>query len=262
MSYQIIEPAPESLDVSLVIPVKDEAENVLLLAAEIRAAMEPSSWSWECVWVDDGSSDGTADRLGRIAADDPRHRVLRLERNFGQSAALACGLSAARGRLLVTLDGDGQSDPADVPGMVALLLDRGVDVVNGWRARREDGRVRRISSRIGNGVRNRITGEQVRDVGCSLRVMRREAVRHLFVFRGMHRFLPTLMRLNGVGRTLEVPVHHRPRLRGKTKYGINNRLWVGLADLFGVWWLQRRAVAARVRPEAAEAVPTRGEVGT
>lgn len=260
MAWQTIEPAPESLDVSLVVPVKDEAENVLLLAAEIRAAMEPSPWSWECIWVDDGSTDGTLEALGRAAAGEPRHRVLSLERNFGQSAAMAAGLSAARGGLLVTLDGDGQSDPADVPGMIALLLEQGVDVVNGWRARREDGAVRRISSRVGNGVRNWITGEHVRDVGCSLRVMRRDAVRHLFVFRGMHRFLPTLMRLNGLGRAVEVPVHHRPRLRGKTKYGINNRLWVGIADLFGVWWLQRRAVAARVRTGAA--APARREVAT
>lgn len=260
MPYQIIEPAPESLDVSLVIPVKDEAENVLLLADEIRAAMGPTAWSWECVWVDDGSSDGTGDLLRRAAAQDPRHRVLALERNFGQSAAMACGMSAARGRLLVTLDGDGQSDPADVPGMVSLLLDRGVDLVNGFRARREDSVVRKLSSRIANGFRNWVTGEQVRDVGCSLRVIRRDVVRHLFVFRGMHRFLPTLMRLNGLGRTLEVPVHHRPRLRGKTKYGINNRLWVGLADLFGVWWLMRRSVAARLRADVA--IPARREVGT
>ena len=261
MPYQIIEPAPESLDVSLVIPVKDEAENVLLLADEIRAAMAPTPWAWECLWVDDGSSDGTGDLLRRAAASEPRHRVLALERNFGQSAAMACGLSAARGKVLVTLDGDGQSDPADVPGMVALLLDKDVDLVNGFRAKREDGAVRKVSSRIANGFRNWVTGEQVRDVGCSLRVMRRDTVRHLFVFRGMHRFLPTLMRLNGLGRTLEVPVQHRPRLRGKTKYGINNRLWVGLADLFGVWWLMRRTVAARVRAEAA-APAARREVGT
>ncbi len=260
MAYQIIDPVPASLDVSLVVPVKDEAENVLLLAAEIRAAMEPSPWSWECVWVDDGSSDATGELLRQLAAEDPRHRVLTLERNFGQSAAMACGFSAARGRLLATLDGDGQSDPADVPGMLALLLAKEADLVNGFRARREDSVVRKLSSRVGNAVRNWITGEQVRDVGCSLRVMRREALAHLFVFRGMHRFLPTLMRLNGVGRTLEVPVHHRPRLRGQTKYGINNRLWVGLADLFGVWWLQRRTVAPRVR--GGSAVRARGEVGT
>ncbi len=260
MAYQIIDPPAESLEVSLVIPVKDEAENVLLLADEIRAAMEPSPYAWECIWVDDGSTDGTGEVLRRAAAADPRQRVLTLERNFGQSAAMACGFSAARGKLVVTLDGDGQSDPADIPGMLALLVAKDVDLVNGWRAKREDSAVRKVSSRIGNAFRNWVTDEEVRDVGCSLRVMRRECVRHLFVFRGMHRFLPTLMRLNGLGRTLEVPVHHRPRLRGKTKYGINNRLWVGLADLFGVWWLMRRTVAPRVRADSA--LSPRREVGT
>jgi len=260
MPYQIVELPPASLDVTVVVPVKDEAENVLLLAAELRSALESSPYAWECVWVDDGSADGTGELLRRLAAEDPRHRVRTLDRNYGQSAALATGFSAARGRLLATLDGDGQNDPADLPGMVALLLARDVDLVNGWRARRRDGPIRRLSSRIANGVRNRVTRETVRDVGCSLRVMRRDAVRHLFVFRGMHRFLPTLMRLNGLGRTLEVPVKHRPRLRGTTKYGVNNRLWVGLADLFGVWWLQRRTVAPRLREEVA--APARGEVGT
>jgi glycosyltransferase involved in cell wall biosynthesis len=260
MAYQIIDPPPASLEVSLVIPVKDEAENVLLLADEIRAAMEPSPYAWECIWVDDGSSDGTGDLLRHAAAADPRQRVLTLERNFGQSAAMACGISAARGKLLVTLDGDGQSDPADIPGMLALLVAKDVDLVNGWRAKREDSGVRKVASRIANAFRNWVTEEEVRDVGCSLRVMRRDCVRHLFVFRGMHRFLPTLMRLNGLGRTLEVPVHHRPRLRGKTKYGINNRLWVGLADLFGVWWLLRRTVAPRVRADTA--LDAHREVGT
>lgn len=260
MPYQIVDLPPASLDVTVVVPVKDEAENVPLLAAEIRAALESSPYAWECVWVDDGSTDGTGEVLRRVAAEDPRHRVRTHDRNYGQSAAMASGFSASRGKLLVTLDGDGQNDPADIPGMVALLLAQDADLVNGWRARRRDGSIRRLSSRIANGVRNRITRETVRDVGCSLRVMRRDAVRHLFVFRGMHRFLPTLMRLNGLGRTLEVPVQHRPRIRGTTKYGVNNRLWVGLADLFGVWWLQRRTVAPRLRAEVS--VPARGEVGT
>jgi dolichol-phosphate mannosyltransferase len=242
--YWTIELSPQSLDVSLVVPVKDEADNVAPLAAEIGAAMESSSRSWECVWVDDGSRDGTGDALDRICAQDPRHRVLHLARNFGQSAAMAAGFASARGKLFVTLDGDGQNDPRDVPGMIALLVDRDVDVVNGWREVREDDLVRRLSSRVANGFRNWLTGEHVRDVGCSLRVLRREAVRHLFVFRGMHRFLPTLARLNGAARLLEVPVHHRPRTRGKTKYGVNNRLWVGLADTFAVRWLERRAVNA------------------
>jgi dolichol-phosphate mannosyltransferase len=244
MAYWVIAPQTPSLDVSVVVPVKDEAGNVPELAREIRAAMDGSPEAWECLWVDDGSTDGTGEALRRIAAEDGRHRVITLERNCGQSAALAVGFSAARGALFATLDGDGQSDPADVPRLVAVLRAEAVDVVNGFRAVRRDGLVRRLSSVVANGFRNWLTDEQVRDVGCSVRVMRREAVRHLFVFRGMHRFLPTLARLNGRGRTLEVPVHHRPRLHGRTKYGIGNRLWVGLADAFAIRWLQRRAVDA------------------
>jgi len=248
--YSVIDPPLASLRVSLVVPVKDEVENVAALGAEIVAAMAGSPLTWECLWVDDGSSDGTADALRRLAEQDPRHRVLTLERNYGQSAAMAAGFSAARGDLLVTLDGDGQSDPADVPRLLDLLLAENVDVVNGRRARRQDGLVRKLSSRIANGFRNWLTDEHVQDVGCSLRVMRRGAVRNLFVFRGMHRFLPTLARLNGFDRILEVPVNHRPRLRGHTKYGIQNRLWVGLADAFAVRWLQRRLVRPHVLPEA------------
>jgi glycosyltransferase involved in cell wall biosynthesis len=255
MGYWVIEPAPASLDVSIVVPVKDEAENVAALAAEIRAAMEATRHSWECVWVDDGSTDDTAAALLRIASEDARHRVLRLDGNHGQSAAIASGFADARGEILVTLDGDGQNDPGDVPRVVALLLAQGADVVNGRRARRQDGWVRRLSSRTANGFRNWITDERVSDVGCSLRAVRRQAVRHLFVFRGMHRFLPTLARLNGASRILEIPVGHRPRLRGQTKYGIGNRLWVGLADAFAVRWLQWRGVSAP--PRLAPTLPAR-----
>ncbi len=255
--YWTIEPPPPTVGVTFVVPVKDEVDNVGTLAAEISAAMADSTRSWECVWVDDGSTDGTGSALERVAAEDPRHRLVSLGRNCGQSTAMAVGFSRARGELLVTLDGDGQNDPRDVPRMIELLVDSGADVVNGWRRTREDGLVRRISSRVANGFRNWLTDEQVRDVGCSLRVMRREAVRHLFVFRGMHRFLPTLARLNGAERILEVPVHHRPRLRGTTKYGIHNRLWVALADAFAVRWLQARSVDPGLRPLTVVSAPPR-----
>jgi glycosyltransferase involved in cell wall biosynthesis len=245
-TYSIIASPPATLGASFVVPVKDEADNVAALAAEITTAMSASPWSWECVWVDDGSTDGTGLVLQRIAHEDPRHRVLSLPQNVGQSAALAAGLSSARGELFVTLDGDGQNDPRQAPAMILTLIRARADMVNGCRVARRDDLLRRISSRVGNGFRNWLTREDVRDVGCSLRVFRRDVVQGLFVFRGLHRFLPTLARLNGAAKIVEVPVRHRPRLRGSTKYGLRNRLWVGLADAFAVRWLLARSVSAGV----------------
>lgn len=253
----MVESPPPSLDLSIIVPVKDEAGNIEPLAREIEAALAAAEVDrWECIWVDDGSSDGTTVEVQRLVGREPRHRVVALDRNYGQSAALGAGFCAARGDLIATLDGDGQLDPADLPRLLELQRSGAADVVNGRRQRRQDGWLRRLSSRIGNGFRNRITGEQVADVGCSLRVMRRACVQHLLVFRGMHRFLPTLIRLNGYDRILEVPVRHRPRLRGQTKYGIRNRLWVGIQDTLAVRWLGRRLVAPRQREGPPD--PTEG----
>jgi dolichol-phosphate mannosyltransferase len=235
-----------SLDLSIVIPVFNEEENVETLAAEIDAAMRGSPVSWECIWVDDQSTDGTFDRLARISIGDRRHGFVRLAEHEGQSAALAAGFSRAWGGLIATLDGDGQSDPADVPRLVAYLRSKDLDLVNGRRENRRDGFVRKASSKIANAYRNRLTGENVTDVGCSLRVFRRGCVEGLFVFKGMHRFLPTLIRMNGYDRIAEVAVRHRPRLRGRTKYGIRNRVWVGIADTFAIRWMRERCASARV----------------
>jgi dolichol-phosphate mannosyltransferase len=234
------------MDFSIVIPVKDEAESAAELAAEVSQAMSGAGCSWECVWVNDGSSDGTAEVLRRVVRESPNHRLVDLERNYGQSAALAAGLAEARGEICGTLDGDGQNDPADLPLLLRQLLDGRVDMVNGVRAKRRDSWVRRLSSKVANGFRNWLTGEQVTDVGCAIRVFRRECVAHVPVFKGMHRFLPTLVRMQGY-RISESPVRHRPRTRGRTKYGINNRLWVGIVDTVAVCWMQRRLVWPRVR---------------
>jgi glycosyltransferase involved in cell wall biosynthesis len=227
-------PRPE---ISLVIPVYNEEENLPVLDAEIRAAMEPAGRVYEVIYVDDGSTDASPRVLAGLAQADPRVRVVRQRRNSGQSAAFDAGFRHARGGIVVTLDADLQNDPADIPRLLERL--DGFDVVNGVRARRQDTWVRRISSKIANRVRNRVTRESVTDVGCTLRAMRIEYLRRIPVFNGMHRFLPTLLRMEGA-RVTEVPVNHRPRLHGQPKYGIHNRLWRGLADLYGVRWLQTR----------------------
>ncbi len=228
---------------SVVIPVFDERESLEPLHRELDAALAGLPGGVEILFVDDGSRDGSRDHMLELAGKDPRVRVLALDRNRGQSAALAAGFAAARGEVIATLDADLQNDPADIPRLLPAL-DR-ADVVNGIRVHRNDSWWRRASSRVANGVRNWVTGESVTDVGCSLRVMRREFVARVRPFRGMHRFLPTLLRIEGA-RVIEQPVNHRGRRYGVSKYGVRNRLWVTLVDLLGVRWLQRRALDPRV----------------
>jgi glycosyltransferase involved in cell wall biosynthesis len=236
-------------EISVVIPVYNEEENLPVLAEEIRAAMAPveaAGRPYEVVLVDDGSTDTSPAVMARLAREDPRIRIVRQRRNSGQSAALDAGVRYARGEIVVTLDADLQNDPADIP----RLLERmdGFDVVSGVRAKRRDTWVRRVSSKIANGIRNRVTHESVTDVGCTLRAMRIEYLRRIPVFNGMHRFLPTLLRMEGA-RVTEVPVNHRPRLHGQPKYNIRNRIFRALADLFGVRWMQTRWVDRRLAEE-------------
>jgi glycosyltransferase involved in cell wall biosynthesis len=231
---------------SVVIPLKDEEGSLPLLANEIEAALDGAKIPWEALWIDDGSSDGSLEQLRQLTGRRPKqHRWVQLAGNHGQSGALALGFRLARAPVIATLDADLQNDPADIPRLYTLLHETGTGMVNGVRARRKDSRVRKFSSRIANGFRNWVTHEQVTDVGCSLRVFRTDAARGVPTFRGMHRFFPTLMRLRGVAVS-EVAVSHRQRQHGQTKYGISNRLWVGILDTFGVWWLQRRWVETRV----------------
>jgi glycosyltransferase involved in cell wall biosynthesis len=233
----------------VIVPVKDEEASVAVLATEVQSVLTSTPYTWECLWVNDGSTDGTLRVLQELATRDPRQRWLDLDRNYGQSAAMAAGFAAARGEFFATLDGDGQNDPQDLPQLLTLLEKGDVDMVNGVRQKRQDSVVRKFSSRLANRFRNWLTHEQVTDVGCSLRVFRRECVLGIPVFKGMHRFVPTLVRLRGF-RITELPVNHRPRSKGRTKYGINNRLWVGIADTFAVCWMQRRLVQARVRDQS------------
>jgi len=234
---------------SIIIPIKNEEDTIPVLAAEVDRAFAGVDYQWEAVWIDDGSTDHSVEILRALPLP---HRLLRLDRNHGQSAAFVAGFHAARGTWVGTIDGDGQNDPADLPRLLAHARAGGADMVNGIRAKRQDSVIRKLSSRIGNGTRNWLTGESVSDVGCSTRVARRAALLQLPFFHGMHRFLPTLVRMDGY-RIDEIPVNHRPRAGGKSKYGINNRLWSGLRDIFGVRWLQTRHRVWKVVEDGAPA---------
>ena len=230
------------MKLSVVVPVRDEAPNIVPLVGEIRRALE-GRIDYEIICVDDGSQDRLPEALRAVrAAAGARLRVLRHERSCGQSTAVWNGVQAAGGDLIATLDGDGQNDPADIPQLVTALLanePEGVQLVIGHRTRRHDSFIRLVSSRIANSVRGALLRDQTPDTGCGLKVIRREIFLALPYFDHMHRFLPALIRRQG-GRVLSVPVNHRSRTRGRSKYGIHNRLWAGIVDLLGVAWLLRR----------------------
>jgi dolichol-phosphate mannosyltransferase len=239
----VTDDAPE---LSVVLPVRDERANLAPLLRELGAAL--AGRRYEILAVDDGSTDGSLDELRRLARTMPELRVLRLGAAAGQSAALAAGWDAARAAVIATLDADGQNDPADIPPLLAHLAARpALAAVVGVRARRRDAWWKLVQSRVANTFRNWITGHRVRDTGCGLKVFRRAALRRLPRFDGMHRFLPTLIARDG-GRVEELPVTHRPRRHGRTKYGAWNRALRGLRDALGVRWLARR----RLRGDATE----------
>lgn len=225
--------------VSVIVPVFNEEENVPNLQLELAAAL--SGLDYEVIFVDDGSTDATA---ARVTAD-ARVRLVRFEKNAGQSAAMFAGLHAARGAIAVLIDGDLQNDPADIPRLLAEI-ERGADLVCGYRAQRKDTRVKRLTSRIANFVRSRFTKDGVRDTGCTLKAMRRECIGALVPFKGMHRFIPALIKGAGY-RLVEVPVHHRPRKFGQSKYGLGNRAVRATVDMFGVRWLLSRQLRYKVR---------------
>lgn len=234
----------DSPAVSVIVPVYNEEENVSILQAELRAALR--GFDHELIFVDDGSADQTVARIEPAS----NVRLLRFEKNAGQSAAMYAGLQAARGTILVLIDGDLQNDPADIPKLVDEIS-RGADLVCGYRALRRDTRVKRLTSRIANAVRSRYTKDGVRDTGCSLKAMRRECVSALIPFKGMHRFIPALIKDAGY-RLVEIPVNHRPRRFGQTKYGLGNRAVRATTDMFGVRWLLSRRLDYKIREENRE----------
>lgn len=235
-------------ELSVVVPVHNEAENIDRLVEEIHAALAGQA-DFELIYVDDGSTDDTAQRLAQAARRYPRLRVLRHARACGQSTAIATGVRAARYPWVATLDGDGQNDPADIPLMLQHVSaghrPPGLALVAGWRTQRQDTRVRRWSSRVANGVRGWLLGDHMPDTGCGLKLFPRDLFLRLPFFDHMHRFLPALVLREGA-QVVAVPVRHRQRIAGRSKYGISNRLWVGIVDMAGVMWLNRRMR----RPEA------------
>jgi glycosyltransferase involved in cell wall biosynthesis len=227
------------LDLSVVIPVYNEEENLLLLWPELRSVLEPLGLQFEVLFIDDGSRDRSAEIVRGFRDADPRVRLIRLKANSGETAATDAGFKSARGRWLVTMDADLQNDPHDLP-MLLAHLDQW-DGVTGWRVKRDDPFLRRASSRVANAIRNWVSDESVQDSGCTYRAFRRECLRSLVLYRGFHRFLPTLLRMRGY-RVLEVPVNHRPRRFGQSKYGIGNRAVAAFKDLLVIRWMKDRVL--------------------
>jgi len=228
-----------SLAASVVVPLFNEEENMSILQSELRAAL--AGVDHEIIFVDDGSIDRTAERVEKAA----NVRLIRFAKNAGQSAAIYAGLLVANGAVAILIDGDLQNDPADIPRLLAEIS-RGADLVCGYRERRKDTLVKRLTSRIANAVRSRFTKDGVRDTGCTLKAMRRECVSALVPFKGMHRFIPALIKAAGY-RLVEIPVAHRPRRFGQSKYGLGNRALRATIDMFGVRWLLLRRLNYKIR---------------
>jgi dolichol-phosphate mannosyltransferase len=242
------------MDLSIVIPVKNEAGNIAPLVAEIGAALAGKGVEYEIVCVDDGSDDSTASEIARLQDTNARLRAVTHAKSCGQSAAIRSGVKAARAPWIATLDGDGQNDPADIPSLWQIARAAPATpplLIAGHRARRQDSWSKRRASRIANAIRRAMLHDDTPDTGCGLKLFPRALFLDLPYFDHMHRFLPALVLREG-GMVRSLPVNHRPRERGASKYGVFDRLWVGIADLFGVMWLRRR----RTVPLVSEAVPT------
>lgn len=245
--------APE---LSIVVPVYNEEDNLPLLWPELREVMAGTGLCYEVVFVDDGSQDRSAEIVREFREEDPRVRLVRLKANAGETAATDAGLKTARGRWVVVMDADLQNDPHDIPAMLGHL--EHWDAVTGWRVNRGagDSLVRRLSSRIANRVRNALSDETIRDSGCTFRAFRRECLADLVLYKGFHRFIPTLLKMRGF-RVLEIPVNHRPRRFGRSKYGIGNRAFRAFYDLLVVRWMKDRLLRYEVAENLAGDESTR-----
>jgi len=237
----------QKIEISAVIPVFNEEENLPVLIPKLMEIFNQLSKVYEVIFVDDGSSDNSRKILREMAIQNPTLRVLGLKENRGLSTALLAGMKEARGDILITLDSDLQNDPADIPKLLQCLDQ--YDMATGWRQKRDDPWLKRIASKIGNGVRNRLSGETIHDSACTLRVFKKECIRTVPIFNGMHRFFSTLVKMEGF-RIVEVPVSHHPRRYGKSKYNIRNRMIRSFTDLLAVRWMKDR----RIRYEIEERI--------
>jgi len=231
---------------SIVLPIYNEAENLPQLFREIETVMTSLQQSYEVICVDDGSRDGSAEYIHTFSLEREHYRLIRFDGNFGQSAALAAGFEAAAGEFIITMDSDLQNDPGDISKMVPHL--ENYDMVTGWRKTRRDTWLKRVSSKIANGIRNSLSRETIQDTGCSLKIMRASCLKRIKMYRGMHRFLPTLMKMEGAS-VVEIPVSHRSRIAGSSHYGTWDRAFSGLRDLLAVRWMQDRFIHYKIKED-------------
>ena len=242
----------ENLEYSVTVPVYNEQDNLGELADNIKQAMSKLDKPWEAILVDDGSHDDSRRIIKEICEQDPHFRYLFFDHNHGQTAAFDAGFKSARGRLIITMDADLQVDANDIPKLLEKIDE--YDAVVGYRAKRQDTVVKKLSSKIANNIRNKLSGESIRDTGCPLKIMKRECLSNVKLFKGMHRFFPTLIKMEGYTVT-EVPVNHFPRVHGVSKYNISNRALRALLDLFAVRWMKKRYLGYKIIQDSLNPTP-------
>ncbi len=233
-------------EISIVIPVFNEEENIPVLSSAIHRAMSDIGYSYESIFVDDGSTDHSHKEMKNVCVEYNNFRIVRLRENCGQTAALDAGFKDSRGKYIVMMDADLQNDPFDIPLLFAEI--DGYDMVYGWRFKRQDPLIKIVSGKVANYVRNKLTSENIKDTGCSLKIFRRECLNKIKLYNGMHRFLPTLFKMEGFS-VKEVKVKHNPRVFGKSKYNVRNRIFKSFLDLLAVRWMKRRKLYYEVRDE-------------
>ncbi|MBM4056138.1 MAG: glycosyltransferase family 2 protein [Planctomycetes bacterium] len=231
-------------EISIIIPLYNEVENIEPLAHAIINALK--SYAYEVIVVDDGSTDGSAEKLKKWCAEHAGFRTIRFKKNAGQTAAMDAGFKHAAGKYVVSMDADLQNDPADIPKLLGQL--KSYDMVCGWRLKRNDPLIKRISSKVANYIRNKLSWEDIKDTGCSLKAYRKECLDKIKLFNGMHRFLPTLFKMEGFSVT-EIIVAHHPRKYGKSKYGVSNRAVRAFVDLLAIRWMKKRKLRYEVENE-------------